>query len=261
MVSTHDVTVSDSVVVKRFRSADCDEPEREWRALRILAEHAPGFAPEPISFSAHPPVITMSLVPGQELHGALNGAELSALAAAIERLHAVPVDAIAPDAGSDPAAHIARTRDALPATVEGVDDVVAGAVRAGHAWLSGPDPVALRRDDPPPVLARLDYNLANFLYDGESVRMLDFEDSCRADRGIELAFMIEHISARDTPDSAWLALCDSFGLRPDERRRFVGMRRSESLFWLALLLPGGRAAARNPPEMLRAQAQRVLALL
>lgn len=260
MVSTHAVTVSNSTVVKRFRSSDKGEPAREWRALRILAEHAPGFAPEPISFSEQPPTITMSRLPGRELGGALNAAELSALATAIERLHAVPVDAIPADSESDPAAHIGRARDRFPTALDGVDDVVASAFRAGRSWLFHPDAAALA-GEPRPVLGRLDYNLANFLYDGESVRMLDFEDSCRADRGTELALMIEHISCRATPDSAWLALCDSFDLGTVERRRFTAIRRAESLFWLALLLPGGAAANRNPPEMLRRQAERVLALL
>jgi hypothetical protein len=36
------------VVVKSFLQAHRGEPEREWRALTLLAEHAPGLAPEPI---------------------------------------------------------------------------------------------------------------------------------------------------------------------------------------------------------------------
>ena len=42
---------------------------REWRALRLLAEHAPGLAPEPLraDLDAHQPVVEMSLLPGVPL--------------------------------------------------------------------------------------------------------------------------------------------------------------------------------------------------
>jgi hypothetical protein len=145
--------------------------------------------------------------------------------------------------------------------VDGIDDVVAAAFRAGHAWFSSPDPDELVSGQAPPVLARADYNLANFLYDGQSVRMLDFENACRSDRGIDLALMSEHISGRGTPDSAWLTLVESFDLLPVERRHFAALKRIEALFWLRLLLPGGSAEKLNPPGTLRKQAERVLALL
>jgi aminoglycoside phosphotransferase (APT) family kinase protein len=261
MVSTHDVTVSDSVVVKRFRSPRPGEPEREWRTLQILAEHAPGFAPEPISFSAEPPTITMSRLPGRELGGSLSAPELSALRVAIERLHSVPANAIPAEWADDPAVYVDHGRSAFPATVDNVDDVVAAAFRAGHSWFSSRDPVELISGEAPPVLARLDYNLANFLYDGNSVRMLDFENACMADRGIDLALTTEHISGRGTPDSAWQTLVESFDLLPVERRHFAAVKRVEALMWLRLLLPGGGAEKRNPPGTLRKQAERVLALL
>ena len=45
--NTHAVELGPTVVVKRFRSHDQDRHGREWRALTLLAEHAPGLAPEP----------------------------------------------------------------------------------------------------------------------------------------------------------------------------------------------------------------------
>jgi len=41
--------MADGHVVKRFRSWDRGEPEREWRALNVLAEFAPALAPAPLS--------------------------------------------------------------------------------------------------------------------------------------------------------------------------------------------------------------------
>ena len=43
---THGVALEERVVVKLFRSlAHGDEARREWRALGLLARHAPGPAP------------------------------------------------------------------------------------------------------------------------------------------------------------------------------------------------------------------------
>ena len=68
---THRVSVDleRQVVVKRYLRGTGSEALREWRALRLLAEHAPRLAPEPISadLDASPPSIVMSLLPGEPL--------------------------------------------------------------------------------------------------------------------------------------------------------------------------------------------------
>src|SRR5215472_707990 len=72
-VLTHQVShdVDRSVVIKRFRSADRYEPAREWRALCLLAEYAPGLAPAPVraELDSLPAVIEMSWLPGERLGG------------------------------------------------------------------------------------------------------------------------------------------------------------------------------------------------
>ena len=79
---THQVSVDPArrVVVKRFVQAHRGEADREWRALTLLADHAPGLAPEPIlaDLAANPPVIEMSLLPGEPLGGRPDSARLSA---------------------------------------------------------------------------------------------------------------------------------------------------------------------------------------
>lgn len=45
------------------------------------------------------------------------------------------------------------------------------------------------------VLGHGDPNLANFLWDGGQIRLVDFEDSGPSDRPFELAILTEHISA------------------------------------------------------------------
>jgi hypothetical protein len=69
--NTHVVELGPGVVVKRFRSWDQDRHGREWRALTLLAEYAPGLAPEPLraALDADPPVIEMSRLDGVPLAG------------------------------------------------------------------------------------------------------------------------------------------------------------------------------------------------
>jgi len=40
--------------------------------------------------------------------------------------------------------------------------------------------------------------LANYLWDGHRIRIVDFEDAGRSDVAYELASLVEHLSARDT---------------------------------------------------------------
>ncbi|HMG61980.1 MAG TPA: aminoglycoside phosphotransferase family protein, partial [Streptosporangiaceae bacterium] len=60
------------MVIKRFRSWDRGEHAREWTALTLLVEHAPGLAPIPVrvGLTADPPVIEMSRLPGVPIGGA-----------------------------------------------------------------------------------------------------------------------------------------------------------------------------------------------
>jgi hypothetical protein len=69
--STHAVEMADGLVVKRFCSWERGEHQREWQALKLLAEFAPGLAPAPVTadLDADPPAITMTRLPGEPLAG------------------------------------------------------------------------------------------------------------------------------------------------------------------------------------------------
>jgi hypothetical protein len=69
--TTHEIAMTATRVVKRFRSCSDGEHEREWRALSLLARYAPGLAPAPrcAHLAAEPPVVVMSRVPGDTLRG------------------------------------------------------------------------------------------------------------------------------------------------------------------------------------------------
>lgn len=273
------------VVVKSFLHAHRGEPEREWRALTLLAEHAPGLAPEPIraDLAADPPVIEMSLLPGEPLGGRpLTVEQESALVRALGQLwQSVPVSRVVPlpgEAGNEAQLVSVVRQLAAQAQDLGDDPVVRAAGSAGLSWLSwalgesgrltGQDSYA----DPgggsgtgwpglQAVYGQGDANLANFLWDGQRVQIVDFEDSGLSDRAFELAGLVEHLSAWSDSGLDGDVFLRAFELSAAERSRLGDCRRLAALAWLLLLRPGGDASLRNPPGTLRRQAERLLALL
>jgi thiamine kinase-like enzyme len=113
----------------------------------------------------------------------------------------------------------------------------------------------------PAVFGQGDSNLANFLWDGQKVRIVDFEDSGRSDRAVELAMFAEHLSVWHDAGLDAYPLIAAFNLSPAEAAKLVESRRLAALAWLLFLRPGGRASRRNPPGTLRRQAERLLSLL
>ena len=253
------------IVVKKFRSGDRDEPAREWAGLTLLARHAPGLAPAPVraDLDAAPATIEMTWLPGTELSGqSLTSAQTQALAAALNRLwSSVPspqgYPATAPNAGR----LTAKVQSMLTAGFEmGDDPAVARAYATATAWL---DSGALEHPHPGngTVLGQGDPCLANFIWDGTQIRIVDFEDSGPSERAFELAILTEHIAAwSDASLNAedFLALFDLPGA---EAARVHAFRCLAALFWLILLRPGGPSSDRNPPGTLQRQAARLLALL
>ena len=266
--STHVIDMRAGSVIKRFRSWSRNEHHREWTALTLLAEHAPDLAPAPLE--AHladvPPTVAMSRLRGTPMGAAaVTSAQLRALALALDALHrAIPrrilVD-LPPRIGA-PGNLVAQIRSRCAAhPVVGADPVVRRALLAAGSWLDGQpfdDPVG---PDVEPVLGVADGNLANYLWDGARVRLVDFENSGRSDRAFELADLAEH-------PSAWLggtvtieSLLAHLTLTDAEVARLRQARRLCAYLWLLLLLPAGPAHHRNPPGTHRRQAERLLRLL
>ena len=147
-----------------------------------------------------------------------------------------------------------------PSTLGAVDaGVVGGAVigeahAAASAWLAGPEPDTLLVPETP-ILGHGDPNLSNYLWDGATVRIIDFEDSGTSDLAVELANLVEHLASRETN---WTNLLTHFPVDP---KRLLTARRLWSAFWLTLISPGGPSHHRNPPGTAESQATRVLNLL
>jgi aminoglycoside phosphotransferase len=274
--STHGVTVEEGIAVKRFRShlggderrLYGDEPHREWRALELLACYAPGLAPRPVraDLDADPPLIAMSRVPGEPLGTRLaTEAQEDAIAAALSRLHhAIPPSVLGTveRAPGHPGLLAGRTRDMARACDAGLlDPLPRQAYRAALAWLDSGSAERAASVTGRPVFAQGDPNLANHLWDGHSVHLVDFEISGRGDRVTELADFVEHITVWAHAGIDAEAFLDRFGLGPGERQQIRQMRRLFASFWVMRLLPSGSVYRRNPPGTFERQASRLLDLL
>jgi Ser/Thr protein kinase RdoA (MazF antagonist) len=255
VVHTHELTVAGPLVTKRYRSWERGEHVREWAVLRHVYRHAPDLVPRPVAaqLDARPPAVTMSLVPGEPLAGSLTASQSDGLVAALTALWAVPhrrVPAIEPWADD-----LAFARRLTAADRPAGGGLAAVAYDAALAWWDGPDPALLATEPRATVLGHRDANLANYVWDGERVRIVDFEDARVSDAASELALLIEHLSFRGIDG-------ERLGARFDvDRRRLRAARRLWAMFWLRLLLPGGGSAERNPPGTAERQAQRLLDLL
>ncbi|MGW4473945.1 phosphotransferase family protein [Nonomuraea sp. NPDC004354] len=250
---THEVTFDGDVVTKRYVDGKTGADEREWRALTLLGEHAPGLAPAPIAFE--PGVVVMSRVDGTPVRGVPSGAApLAELAATLGRLHAAVPARVLRDLPERPwqVEQLAAQVRAWCAAWRPRGTRADLAVREGARWLEGwrPGTAGVR-----PAFGAGDGNLSNFLWDGVRVRVVDFEDSGRSDRAYELAELAEHVSAWVDGEVDVLARVE---LDRDEAARVRECRRLQALTWLFLLSGEG---PRNPPGTFAKQVERVLRAL
>jgi len=274
--STHGITIEEGIAVKRFRTnvdgderrLYGDEPRREWRALELLARYAPEVAPKPIraDLDADPPLIAMSHVPGEPLGmRPVTEAQEDAIAATMRRLHhAIPpsvLTTIEPTPGL-PRLLPGRIRDmARACDARSLDPLPRQAYRAALAWLDSGGAESPASTGGQPVFAQGDPNLANHLWDGRRVRLVDFEASGRGDRATELADFVEHVTVWAHAGIDAEAFLGRFELHPGERQQVTQLRRLFAAFWVMRLRPGGGAYHHNPPGTFERQAARLLDLL
>lgn len=253
----HTIEVRSDVVIKQYRSLDHGQPEREWRALELLHEYTPGLAPAPVTadLDADPPTVVMSRLGGAAVRGPIKGHLAEALAEAIVRLQqAAPRHVLerVPARAGHPVELLAQVRSwcgpALPS--EG-DPAVTDALREAGSWVEQPRLDELLAQPGTPVFGTGDGNLANYLWDGASIRIIDFEYSGRSDRAFELAEAIEHISVWRNDPSGMTAVLEKLDLTADEAARLTECRRLLALYWLL----------RSTGETKAAQARRMLTLL
>ncbi|HEX5417643.1 MAG TPA: aminoglycoside phosphotransferase family protein [Chloroflexota bacterium] len=231
------------VCIKLCRVDERRRAEREWIGMNLLARRVGQLVPCPLGYDpgAGAPAVTMTLLPGSPMVGReLTMEQLRALAQTIQKLQVItPADA--PDfqlprvggAREDAEWSVLRRVECVDAT--GLDDDQIAAYRPlRDLWLASDDRAILTADASA-IFSRGDANLANWLWDGDQVRAVDFEYAGWSDRAWDLADLVEGIWARRTPDPRWAAFVDWFDLSLDERRRFLAARRALAVFWTLLL--------------------------
>ena len=252
----------ETLCLKFYRVDDRRRTEREWQALRLLESWGETVAPRPIAcqWRPHAPAIVMEQVDGESLgERSLGAAQLAAVLAARQRLYArtpALVDQLLPTVVGDVPAIVRRVASGEKAlTLQACSEVEGAAQAVLRAWLRGPEPGSLLQPAPL-VFASGDGNLANCLWDGTSVRLVDFEYSGWSDRAFDLADLIEHVQSRATPDTLWDEVPDRLTMLPAERHRLAAARRLFSLFWVVVLW----RQRGQPDERLAAQIERARAL-
>lgn len=265
--STHAVEIRSDCVIKRFRHEGRGKGEREWRALTLLATHSPDLAPFPKSadLAAAEPVVVMSRLPGEPLRGRpLSDRQLRALAAAASGLYAaVPEEVLAEVPVRPGHQHelIARIHAWAPQVRPQVSHEVGAAMDRGLEWLARSGMERIRQPGVPVVFGPGDGNLANYLWDGTRVRVVDFEDSGQSDRPFELAEITEHVASWVGPPLDAEAFLDMIDLNAAERARLQQCRRLLALVWLFLLSFEDPQHPRNPPGTAEQQAARLSRIL
>ncbi|WP_214326525.1 phosphotransferase family protein [Nonomuraea sediminis] len=253
----HTIEVRSDVVIKRYRSLTHGQPEREWRALELLHEHTPGLAPAPVTadLDADPPTVVMSRLGGGAVHGPIKGQLADALAEAVDRVQqAIPRHVLerVPARAGHPVELLEQVRSwCAPALPSDGDPEVTDALREAGSWAEQPWLDELMAQPGTPVFGTGDGNLANYLWDGTNIRVIDFEYSGRSDRAFELAEVIEHISVWRNDTSGMTAVLEKLELTADEAARFTECRRLLALYWLL----------RSSGETKAAQTRRMLTLL
>lgn len=265
---THDLAFFATEVRKRFVSWDRGEADREWGCLTILAAHAPGVSPRPLrrELDGDAPVIVMERLHGTPLGKApLTPDQTTSLGRALRQLYEVPLEAIV-DAGITervygPSALPHEVADWLSVSCDlslcQDPDLVQTAVESALAWLGKANRLPARQLV---TLGISDLNPANIIWDGQTCRLVDFEDGGLTDPAFELADHTEHLAGRLSSVFDVQSLVDAVGLSLEQRDRMHAYRPLWAAFWLAILLPGNGGFRRNPPGTTEDQAKHLLGL-
>lgn len=197
------------------------------------------------------------------MSGRLSAVQAEAVAVALERLFAVPVPPDLWVRANEPSRLTERFAEWLAEDYDWFllqDSIlVRDAIEAAQRWLvehPTPDPWIVD-----PVVALGDGNLDNFMWDGRTCRLIDWEEYGVSDLAYEVADLIEHASVRLEQRLNAADLLERLALNGLQLARIAQYRRTFAFFWLAMLLPGNGGWQRNPRGSTEDQARHVLELI
>jgi thiamine kinase-like enzyme len=231
----------DHTVIKFYTKTDRRRADREWAALNLLKPQHLQTVPTPrwLDPAEAEPALGMTLLHGTPLIEADDQLHaLRGLAHTTTQLQAVPLSGLMAelpriDSGEH---YLVRLTQAWPELLDTqADDPLAPAMRQLLAtWHSNGDADMVIEPDEL-VLSRGDANLLNWLQTTNGAACVDFEYAGFSTRAFDAADHIEHISARDVPDSVWVEVLPELGVTDTNRRRFAANQRTCALRWLAVL--------------------------
>jgi aminoglycoside phosphotransferase len=189
--------------------------------------------------------------------------EIEGLGTALRRLFAVPVEPVIDERAWGPSTMRAGIREWISGEYDvslcRQPELVRNAIAVARAWLAYDRADLDRIVDP--VVARGDGNLDNALWDGDTCRLVDFEEFGVSDIAYEIADVLEHASSRLDRHLDADALIATVGLKADQLDRLASYRVLMASFWLVMLLPGNGGFERNPAGSTGDQATHLLSLL
>lgn len=254
--------------IKLYRVDRRRRAQTEWCALTLLASQGYRYSPQPSYFSAEPapPAVVMEFVHGQGLGGQhLTRTQLSALAGALQEMHTITPESVGEQASPINSwacgkIRLLRHRDRKTRLLKLMNPSALDALaREAHnllrTRLQGADPAILLKPAPV-VFSPADHNLANCLWDGQRLRIVDFEFSGWSDRAFDLGEQTEHIQSRGTPDEKWEWFVEQFDLSPEERVRFRAAQQLLALFWVTKFWPKGAYDSDSERERFASQLRR-----
>lgn len=225
--------------IKVFKVDIRQRGQREWETLLYLREHGIDYMPAPYQFATvdGTAILVMELVRGSHLgHKYLSRAQLEILACRVKRLHTLPFE------GRPEKARVFLA----PARVDGLIDLMKGVPVQDQAtaqclalWntISRGSALGLLRQTGELVFSRMDTSLANMLWDGATIRLVDLEYGGWTERVFDLAEQVEHVQSRETPDSEWAWYLQQFSLPPEECSRLKLAQRLLAFDWARRFWP------------------------
>jgi Ser/Thr protein kinase RdoA (MazF antagonist) len=231
------------VCVKIYRVDDRRRAEREWLSLAFLSGHQVASAPTPLWADPDPqqPAIGMTFLPGRPFPETGDRQEpLRALAAVQRQYTELPLPAeLATLERIDSASHYIHRITSVWAPVISShprDALTRDLLQILSEWEDSGD-AAVLAECARPIFSQGDSNLLNWLWDGVSIRVVDYEFAGYSDLAFDCADLTEHISSRETgvDDQAWAEILSLAGLPSHDQCRFEASQRTCALRWLAVL--------------------------
>lgn len=225
--------------IKIFKVDVRQRGNREWKSLLYLREHGIDYVPTPYQFAVvdGAPILVMELVGGTHLgHSYLSRDQLETLACRVKRLHLLPFDGRPENARVFLAPERVNGLIGLMKEVPVQDQPTAQCLELWNALSRGSE-LDLLRQTTELVFSRMDTSLANLMWDGVTIRVVDLEYGGWTERVFDLAEQVEHVQSRGTPDSEWDWYFQQFSLKSEEGIRLRLAQRLLAFDWARRFWP------------------------